>query len=514
MQPTNGQPTDVEEDIEADNKSNSTAKKKVNGEKVKAVYPTKEILKAEKFKDYVDAETEFFKTYYKDVLPNIELRNADLNAIIRKRIDLFEPLHDLLVNYKEKFDLSYDKWKKQVLTYGEIYFNNDKDRLHLSMCSSRFTNDDHNELTPFGNRLVRNGELMNHHQVGVLDALESQLPNEDLTFDSGHEGLISAQIILLLLYERFIDFCEKLGEGDPEKYLKSDWIHPPLIQFSDGNTGAWASDREIPTIIHVNRSIATKIARNDNEEAVEEAHKTRVTAYAASPHEFGHDLTDAFSNDRLITTLLDGLSSKLKEMYNDADVAQRNIDIWTSWMHEIVADAFGDGILGKLALKGLKRVLSQRLRVKVEPTDLIIQNFEWDAEERPYDEHPNSFLRVLISIEIIYQLNADSNPDLWSEWKKNEWDDWLSYEDSEGKVDLERNGDEVTMTFKDQKNRDNASLEYFSISNTEIEEIVRFILTNPFDWFPEEHKTLQSLIHHLVDDDDITLLVESFEDLI
>ncbi|MEP5614344.1 MAG: hypothetical protein ABJP45_18985 [Cyclobacteriaceae bacterium] len=511
MQPTNGLPTATVDETAAETEAHATADT-VNGEET--IKPSEQIEKAEKFKAYVDSETEFFKTYYKEVLPKMELKNDVLNEIIKKRPDLFDSIHDLIENYKSKFDLSYERWKKQVHNYGEIYFNNDKDRLHLSMCSSRFTNDDHNELTPFGDSLVGNGELINHHQIGVLDALESQLPNQDMAFREGHEGLISAQIVLLLLHERFVDFCEKWTEGDQKQYLKNDWKCPPIIQFSDSNTGAWASDREIPTIIHVNRSIATKVASSTEDEDVQAAHKTRVTAYAASPHEFGHDVTDAFSNDRLITSLVETLTQKLKVSDDDDELANRNIQIWTSWMHELVADAFGDGILGKLALSGLKQVLSKRLEGRIEPTDLIIENIGWDAEERPYDEHPNSFLRMLISIEIIYQLNQETNPDQWSEWKELEWEDWLSHEQSEGKVDIARNGGEITFHFKDQKNRNNPQLEYYTISKTEIEEIVQVILTTQIDWFPENLVSLEDLIHHLVDNDDITLLVQKFEDLL
>ncbi|MEP1096461.1 MAG: hypothetical protein ABJG78_15195 [Cyclobacteriaceae bacterium] len=511
MQPTNGQPTAAVDETTVEAEPPSAAST-VNGEKTDNSSP--EIEKAEKFKAYVDSETEFFKTYYKEVLPKMELKNADLNAILRKREDLFDPIHDLIANYKNKFDLSYERWKKQVLNYGEIYFNNDKDRLHLSMCSSRFTNDDHNELTPFGDSLVGNGELINHHAIGVLDALESQLPKEDMTFEPGHEGLISAQIILLLMYERFVDFCTEWNEDEQKKYLKNDWKYPPLIQFSDSNTGAWASDREIPTIIHVNKTTATAIADTEVEMAVETAHKTRVAAYAASPHEFGHDITDAFNNDRLITSLVDALTEKLKSKYENEELAKRSINIWTSWMHELVADAFGDGILGRVALMGLKNVLSHRLEVKIEPTDLIIENFGWDAEERPYDEHPNSFLRVLISIEIIYQLRKTLDLDHWEEWKQSEWDAWLRHEESVGKVEIEQTGDDVIFQFKDQKNRNNPELEYYSVSKNEIQEIVQLVLAAQIDWFPEGIDSLQDLIHHLVQNDDIILLIANFEDLL
>ena len=514
MQPTNGQPTEVGEDTTVETKSEPSSTDSQNGEKVESTPPSPQIAKAEKFKEYVDSETEFFKTYYREVLPNLELKNADLNALLKKRTDLFDPICDLIENYKEKFDLSYKRWKKQVLNYGEIYFNNDKDRLHLSMCSSRFTNDDHNELTPFGDSLVGNGELINHHQIGVLDALESQLPSENLTFRPGHEGLISAQIILLLMYEQFLSFCNMWTEAEQQENLKNDWRYPPLIQFSDSNTGAWASDREIPTIIHVNRTLATAIADRKEEEAVEAAHKTRLAAYTASPHEFGHDITDAFRNDKLVTSLIEALTEKLENLNPDKEQAQRSILIWTSWMHELVADAFGDGILGRVALKGLKNVLSHRLEAKIEPTDLIIENFGWDAEERPYDEHPNSFLRVLISIEIIYLLRKNLDPDFWEEWKQSEWDAWLKHEEAEGKVEIEQTDDDVIFQFKDQKNRNNPDLEYYSISKKEIQEIVQLVLTTPIDWFPEGIHSLQDLIQHLVQTDDITLLIENFEDLI
>jgi len=509
MQPTNGQPTTAVDTATAVEPPSTNT---VNGEKTDK--PSPQIEKAERFKEYVDSETEFFKTYYKEVLPKMELKNADLNAILRKREDLFDPIHDLIENYKKKFDISYERWKKQVLNYGEIYFNNDKDRLHLSMCSSRFTNDDHSALTPFGRNLVRNGEIVNHHQIGVLDALESQLPNEDMTFEPGHEGLISAQIILLLMYERFVDFCTKWTENDQKKYLKGDWKCPPLIQFTDGNTGAWASDREIPTIIHVNRSSATKVSNNEQTEAVEAAHKTRVTAYAASPHEFGHDITDTFNDDKLITSVLDALTVKLKSMNQNPELAERSIGLWASWIHELVADAFGHGILGKFALTGLKNVLSKRLQGRVEPTDLLTQNFGWDADERPYNEHPNSFLRVLLSIEIIYQLDTKSSPSDLDEWKKAEWEEWLNYEEATEKVNMETDGGEVTFLFKDQKNKDNPTLEYFSISKSEMEVIIEVILTASIDWFPEGFDNLSDLINHMVQQEDIALLIEKFDELL
>lgn len=374
------------------------------------------LRKATKFKDYVDNEFQYFTDYYDQAIYQLtfDFDRSDIDTVRllkeqkEKDEKFFNPIVDLIKNYRQKFQESYENWERQIKHYGKIYFNNDKDRLNLSMCSSTFTNDDYGNLTPFGPWLVGNGELMGHHQIGILDALISQLPQpkmegtELVVDDPAKNSLIKVQMILVLVQKQFVSLFGKVLTRKKwiPKRLRDGWNEPAIIQFSEGNTGAWAADREIPTIIHVNNTLANS-----------DDHKTRITAYTAVAHEFGHKISDSFTKDRLIQDLIENIERrKYKHGF-----------IWGSWMHEIFADAIGIRLLGKVSLDGLRQVLERRLVNGDEPADLIIENFSFDSEFIPYEPHPNNFLRYFIALELADELGKvtpEEKKEFWEGWKE------------------------------------------------------------------------------------------------
>ncbi len=431
------------------------------------------LRKASEFKNYVTNELQYFIQYYDKAIYELSF-DFDRNGKVegkplkdqKEKERFFQPIVSLLEGYSKKFHTSYENWERQIKDYGKIYFNNDEDRLHLSMSRSTFTNDDYGNLTPFGPWLVRNGELMGHHQIGVLDAMISQLPQPQLqngkliVDDPGKNGLIKIQMILILVQKQFISLlgrvlAKKMGTND----LREGWNDPPLVQLSDGNTGAWAADREIPVIIHVNKTLATS-----------DVHDTRVSAYAAVAHEFGHKISDSFTKDRLIQDLIENIERR----------KHKHGFIWGSWMHEIFADAVGIRLLGKVAIDGLKKVLENRLIEGVEPPDLIIQNFRFDSETIPYEPHPNTFLRFFIGLELADQLgrirkkNEKDENEKEGKYKEDYWDEWKEiYKENfpnlyeAHKDDFDKN----IFHFKDQINE-----EAVIIDTDEINRIVDAIL--------------------------------------
>ena len=88
--------------------------------------------------------------------------------------------------------------------------------------------------------------------------------------------------MLILAYEQFRKFINSnkgaiREHNNGRQIWKNDYEHPPFIQYIDGNTSTWASDKVAPTIITINRSLA----RNRSQ-------AVRVSAYAALAHELGH----------------------------------------------------------------------------------------------------------------------------------------------------------------------------------------------------------------------------------
>ncbi len=466
---------------------------------------------AQRFNEYVQSEFDFFEKYYSSKIYEVEVENEKLGPLMGTQV--FSPVVQLLTDYRKKFDQSFTSWNKQIEDFGEIYFNNDEDRINLSMCSSKYTNDDHDDLTPFGSSMVEFGELLGHHQIGVLDALESQLlipPQEGSPLNrqstEAIENLIVSQILLIKLYNRFIDFCTGISENiAADTFLKKDWKLCPLIQYSDSNTGAWAADREIPTILHLNRTMATSKAE-------------KVFAFSAITHELGHDISDTFKDDLLVLALQkvlcgsvidpDGklLSTEALEKLgttSEKRLELRNQQIWYSWMHELVADAFGIGMLNSESLDGLKNVLRKKLKENLEPLDLILGNFNWDKDLIPYEEHPNSFLRILISIEFIDQLHHKSDDG----WKKEAVNSWRAeFENTAPVVDLD---DDLEVHLKDELNRDNPELQTFKVKLSEIKAVVATMLKTEF--LPGQ--TLRNLIDHVRQDDEVIALLKNFKTL-
>ena len=166
-------------------------------------------------------------------------------------------------------------------------------------------------------------------------------------------------------------------------FYKSDIEIPPLIQLVDTNTSAWASDREVITMIVVNREKALNIHP-----------KRRLEAYAAVPHEFGHDLIDSFQNDALINSFQDLI---------DNNYAISHKELWKSWINEIFADIVGVGLLGYSSIFGLIAALKP-LEI---PSDLIFPNTEGTS----YDTHPTPAIRLFLLLHFVinYQDKGQLN---------------------------------------------------------------------------------------------------------
>ena len=139
----------------------------------------------------------------------------------------FDLIVEMLDNFFTKFDHSFKQLIKQLKSH-EIMYHADADcMMNLGLWSSIYSNDEYNQLSPFGSRLIYFAEAMNHQPIGVIDAFEQHL--EPRASQGGSqplpawiEDINAAQLMLISVYKQFRSHFDHLTfHGDDNTVTKA-----------------------------------------------------------------------------------------------------------------------------------------------------------------------------------------------------------------------------------------------------------------------------------------------------
>ncbi len=311
-----------------------------------------------------------FKTFLTKENKDYQLLNDMLEVWIRRKrkVDYSEHTRKLktLINNNGPTDCSETNLENLRL----------KENLYLPL--SNYLKSNWNQLSNNSNDKNENTDIDKDEKnkkieiinafIRVLDVKPFKLWNEnraDKAINDEVNKILSDDKKFIRRTEWYKNFINSLYQLT---YFKADIKEPPLVQLINDSASSWAADREVPTIIVINR----RDAQSDDM-------VTRLQSYAALPHEAGHDISDSFKDDELIYSLK-------KAIRNHDFIKEKNI--WYSWINEIFADATGVALLGAASILGLIKALDDLHY----PNNIIAAN----DNETDYESHPVPPIRIYL----------------------------------------------------------------------------------------------------------------------
>jgi hypothetical protein len=317
-------------------------------------------------------------------------------AYLKSKANKMEIGLPLLEYYEHRFDKSFYRLKEyfekktndQEDPYVDFfnkkhYLNYIDDLLYLGIWDDGFVNGQQSSL---GSLFLPIQKYKMNRPIGILQAAIQQLSHNDW------ENLNKAQKLATEIYTTFMGNVN--GEKDKDHHDHAQF--PPIVQLYNGDSSAILTGLPSPAFILFDKK-----------------HAHDFESFAALPHECGHVLAHTHQGSELLKEI----RNKIKGEFN---INRPKIYLrkeWDKWLEECFADAIAVATIKEGEVFSLENLFSDKR------TNKIYKNHDGDN----IDEHPNPFIRVLLTIEICVELGIlrkftlDEEKVLLVDQLKNEW---------------------------------------------------------------------------------------------